>query len=461
MGEKHTNQKLTRRHFLRLSAGLALGAVGAACAPAAAPQVVKETVVVEKIVEKEVPAVEPKPAGPVTVKLWGWWQPRMDLYGVAGQRFSDANPEVKVEVESMPMGTLFEKVLPATAAGTGPSILKTKPTYHFNFLMHGLLEPYPQEMFPDSWWEENFPDSWEAYRYEGENYVFVVTPSPYMLIYNRAMMEEAGLGTDPPETWDDLIEVGKKVTQYDSSGKITVAGLMANQYHWPHFTYQLGGNVLEVQADGTRASTMLSPESVQAFEFYTDLYTEHKIIPSEFLSAGEAIGTRKAVMYDYESCAYGSLTRNFPDVYEELGWTHSPTPTGSPPYGLKVNYIGLTVFATRPSSEKEAAFEYIRYLLNECDDVLADIAELLGSLPGKVSARAFPKFEEVDALRTAGELVLEMKDPVALLGTESGRIFSNARDQVVMQGMPVQAALEQAHEEWDAALKEGELRFSV
>ena len=68
-------KRLSRRDFLRLSTGLAAGAVAAACAPAT-------PVVVEKVVEKEVlvtPTPE-KPTGPVVVPLWGWWKPRMDFY---------------------------------------------------------------------------------------------------------------------------------------------------------------------------------------------------------------------------------------------------------------------------------------------------------------------------------------------------------------------------------------------
>ena len=478
------NARMNRRDFLRLSTTLAAGGVAAACAPAT-PMIVEKEVVkevpVEKIVEKEVVKEVPvekivketvvvekevpaKPAGPVTVPFWGWWKPRMDLYDKAASRFEEKHPEVNIEVQTLPYGTLWEKVLPASVAGTGPTILKTKPVYHFRYLIHGLLEPYPEEVFPDSWWEDNFGDSWEAYRVEGKNYVYVVGASPNLVMYNRAMFEEAGLDPQtPPETWDELIDMGKQLVQYDGAGNITVAGFMTHAYFWPSCAYQLGGNIVKVLPDGTRESNMLSPESVEAFKFYTSLYTEHKIIPAEFLDFADAVGTKKCAIGHLESYILGEFVNTFPDTEKELGWSHSPTPTGKPDpsYGMKVNYIGLTVFKNRPVVEKEAAFEYLESLLNENDDILAEIAQMLGSMVGKVPVRQNPIFQEVEALRVVAEVLPYMRDPVALLSDETGRILNDARDRVVLVGMSEDESLQQAHEEWDAVLKEGGFEFLI
>jgi len=470
-------RRIDRRDFLRLSGGLVAGAVLSACAPAV-PQVVEvekevpvkevvvQTVEVEKVVEKEV-VVTPKPekpAGPVVVPMWGWWKPRMDLFAKAARRLEERNPDIKIDVQTLDYDTLWEKVLPASVAGTGPTILKTKPVYHFRYLTHGLLEPYPEGLFPDSWWEENFADSWETYRLEGKSYVYVDGTCANLLMYNRAMFEEAGLNPQAaPKTWDELVETGKKLTQYDSAGSITVAGFITWPYFWPHCTYQLGGNIVKVLPDGSRESAMLSPGSVQAFNFYTDLYTRHRIIPAEFLGFVEAIGTRKAAMGVHESYVLGEFADKFPETEKQLGWAHSPTPSGKadPSYGLKDNYIGLTVFKNRPIVEKEAAFEYIELLLTESDDILAEIAQILGSVPGKVPVRQHPMFQEVEALRVVTEILPHMKDPVQLMGTETSRLLNDARDRVVLADESVEESLEKAHKEWDALLKEGGFSYLV
>ena len=45
-----------------------------------------------------------------------------------------------------------------------------------------------------------------------------------VLLYNTEDFEAAGI-TEPPKTWDELIETAQKLTKTDSSGNITHAGL--------------------------------------------------------------------------------------------------------------------------------------------------------------------------------------------------------------------------------------------
>lgn len=466
---------MTRRELLR-GLGLAAGGLAlAACQPKVVEveKVVKETVIVagtpqivEKVVketivvEKQVP-VAPTKAGPQKVVVWGWWDPRMALFDNAAKKFMAKNPDVEVEVVSLPGDQLWSKVLPATAAGTGPTVLKQKPTYYFNFVENGLLEPYPEDLFPTSWWKENFGDVWDIYSYQGKQYVYVSGSMANLLMYNRRMFEAAGLDPQkPPQSWGDLINMGKKLTQIDPSGTMLIEGLILGEFPWLNAAYQLGGSLVAIQPDGTRKSAMLTEPAKKAFEWLCSLYTEHKISSREFLGFGEAIGTEKAAMGLMTSWIVGTFDTSYPEVSAVLGWAPPPTPTGKPEpvYGYKTNVIALTVFRNKPPEEKMAAFRYIEFLLKEADEELAAISEMEGCLPGKINVRKDPRFQAKEALRVAVETLPLEKSSVQ----ESNRlneVRDNAINRVVLEGMSVEESLAIANEEWERWLAEGEAKY--
>lgn len=150
-------------------------------------KVVKETVIVEgtpQVIEKVVTSAPPTPAPPsaVEISLWGWWEPRMDIYAMAARRTEERHPDISIDMQSLPYDTLWQKVLPSSLAGTGPTPLKTKPVHHFEYLLYGVLEPYPEDIFYQNWWAEDLSDSYKSLKYEGRNYVFVDGISPTLML---------------------------------------------------------------------------------------------------------------------------------------------------------------------------------------------------------------------------------------------------------------------------------------
>ncbi|MEN6478334.1 MAG: extracellular solute-binding protein [Anaerolineales bacterium] len=456
---------LNRRQLLRSMAVGTAGVVLAACQPKVVEKVVKETVIVEgtpKVIEKTV-VVEKEGPPPTAAKyekviVWGWWEPRMAFYQDAANALMDQNPDIEVEVISLPGDQLWSKVLPATAAGTGPTLLKQKPTYYFSFLDNGLLEPYPEEIFPIDWWKTNFPDTWDIYGKEGRQYVYLDGSMANLLMYNRTMFEAVGLDPQtPPVSWDELINMGKQLTKTDSAGTILEEGLILGEYPWINAVYQLGGSLVNIADDGTRTSAMLSEPAVKAFTWLCELYTKHKISSREFLTYEEAIGTSKAAMGLMTSWIVGTFDTTYPDVAAVLGWAPPPTPTGKPEpvWGYKTNVLALTMFQNRPVMEKEAGFVYLDWLLNNSDKSLADIAEITGCLPGKLSVRSDPRFTAKEALRVAID-TLPLEKSSVMESENLNAVRDNAINRVVLEGQSIEESLAIADQEWNQWLAEGD-----
>lgn len=120
------------------------------------------------------------------------------------------------------------------------------------------------------------------------------------------------------------------------------------------------------------------------------LYTEHQISPSEFLDYEEALGTAKAGIGQLDSYIYGALKDQYPDVEAVMGLPNPPTPLGQtePFFGLRNDYLGITMFKNKSPREKEAGTYYLETLCKESDDILAEMATFLGALAGKVGSRS-------------------------------------------------------------------------
>src|SRR5664279_1933039 len=72
------------------------------------------------------------------------------------------------------------------------------------------------------------PAAWASVQWDGGVWALPVGVDATMLVYNQDAFDKAGLAY-PNAHWtlDDLINAAKALTQYDSSGKVTAAGLTA------------------------------------------------------------------------------------------------------------------------------------------------------------------------------------------------------------------------------------------
>ncbi|HIC95204.1 TPA: extracellular solute-binding protein, partial [Candidatus Bipolaricaulota bacterium] len=117
---------------------------------------------------------------------------------------------------------------------------------------------------------------------------FYALPGDFMamvLIYNSKLFEEAGLDPDkPPRTWDEFLEYAKKLTRdRDGDGVIDTWGFGTIGAISPGFELRFtpvlfshGGDYL---TPDYKCSALNTPEAKEAFKFFVELFTVHKVIP--------------------------------------------------------------------------------------------------------------------------------------------------------------------------------------
>jgi len=207
--------------FKALSALMVVAALVAACGPAttstpAAP--IKETVVVTQPAIKEIvqvvvtptPAPEPTAAplkGEITISvvrgaMLTFMQPMAD-------KFTEANPGVKVNVIEEPEGGAFEALI---AAGNQPDI--AVGSFGYMPAKYAALDALaPVENMPGA--DELFAalDPVTVQEYYGHKYYVPAGIDVTLMIYNKALFTEAGLDPEkPPTTYAEFLDAAEKIS---------------------------------------------------------------------------------------------------------------------------------------------------------------------------------------------------------------------------------------------------------
>jgi ABC-type glycerol-3-phosphate transport system substrate-binding protein len=445
---KMNEKKLSRRDFIRLSALSGAGAVLAACAQTTeAPK--------EEIIEE--PEVAPPPAEKVKITVWGWWQDRMNFFQESGNKFTADNPNIEVEVISIDQD-MWTKVFASVPASTGPTLCKMLTTNYFKMRDQNLLLELDELTFDKGFLKSTFPNHpWDAYGY----YVIPEGNQGALMIFNKAMFEEAGLDPDnPPTSWGEYVEAAKKLTKTDSSGAITVEGYCDDGWIINlNYLYQQGAMVVNRDGNSLKAN-FNTPEMKKTYEFLFDAAFTHKIWDYAFPYVSEAVGSALAATAIGEAWLVGEIKSNFPEVGEQLGFAALPTPTGeaSPYYGRQNSVLGLSSLINRPENEIEAGRKFLEYLYKKDVDSQFKISNISGLVPAHVENLKRDDVVNDPFYNLMVKLVSKEYDTVEVTDAFAD-IFYAATDKLIVAQEPIDSILEYGQSELQKLIDSGELKY--
>ncbi|HVH69205.1 MAG TPA: extracellular solute-binding protein [Gemmatimonadales bacterium] len=124
------------------------------------------------------------------------------------------------------------------------------------------------------------------YRRGGAVYALPRGYTPLLVVYNRGLLERAGIGAPTDDwTWDDFLTIAKRLTSdRDRDGRPETwgAGWDRRPAFWLPWIWSGGGDVL--CADGRRASGCLdAPPSVAAIRWYAGWVTQAHVSPQPYV----------------------------------------------------------------------------------------------------------------------------------------------------------------------------------
>jgi ABC-type glycerol-3-phosphate transport system substrate-binding protein len=272
------NEQLSRRDFLRLSAGLAATAMVASCAPKPEP---------EEGGEEEGGAPEAKRTD---FRVWRTWP---EEYAACYYVRTKIFPELQEKHSGLePTQTfvnwrdLTRKFVETKAAGQPPDVMDLEDnegTFNYLGFVHDLMEPVK------SWgvYDDLYEPVKDFCTIQGRLFQYPAYYGTKCHLYNKETFAEVGLDPEnPPDNWEDFRDACIKLTKFDASGNMVRAGY--KRIKPSHGTYEIlsgrfitqnGGHDFDPSDEALGECTINSPECAEAITFAIDLVRRDHVYP--------------------------------------------------------------------------------------------------------------------------------------------------------------------------------------
>lgn len=281
-------------------------------------------------------------------------------------KFEEANPNIKIEYETVPWDQSHSKLVTLGSTGTMPDVVQVHPTWIAEFVNAGwivgldsYLETYEyKDGFTD--YTKNVLFDQTQRQVYGDVYVIPDAILTNGIFIRTDWAQEAGISYDD-WTWNDFLDAAQKMTDKEKNQYgISFRGGRAAYHQAMFFLYsQTGGRVYDDEGN----CVFNSPECVDIFTKYIDLY-KNSNTPEDAINWGFA-----EMCSAFTSGLTGMLNQTCEVIemceqtLQDDQWTVATLPK-SDVDGKIYNEISFSNgYAVAENSEhKEAAWKFIEYL---------------------------------------------------------------------------------------------------
>lgn len=258
---------------------------------------------------------------------------------------------IKVEFMQYPSDSDFWNNIPAQiAAGTAPDMISCTNEHYLQYIDQGLFEPLNAYVESGAISTEGIDEvAMEAWTVDGQIYGIPYALNPGVFIVNQDMWEEFGLGEQYPETWEEVLDICKRVKEEHDMPALC---LNIQEYHLTNYAISFGGG-------WGYGETINSKENAEAIQFLIDAYKEGYIVtPTELgLSWDGAIMIQKSALFSTGGAWYqASFAAEAPDVTLK----YLPVPKGGSGAGGGTLHTAALV-SLKNSSHPDAVAQAMEY----------------------------------------------------------------------------------------------------
>lgn len=191
--------------------------------------------------------------------------------------FEEANPGIKVKLESAPYGDYFTELQTRVAAGDAPDVYELNYENFVTFASRDILLDISEQLAADAALAEAiFPNARDAFQYDGKQFGLPSSFSNVLLFYNKDLFDAAGIDYPTADwTWAEELAAAEALTDHDAGIWGMNAPVAYNEFY--KTAAQNGGAIID--ADGN--VTIDQPAVVEAVNFMVDPVLTLKVQPSE------------------------------------------------------------------------------------------------------------------------------------------------------------------------------------
>jgi multiple sugar transport system substrate-binding protein len=333
-------------------------------------------------------------SGEVTVWAMG---AEGEKLGQIAKDFTAENPDIKVNVTPIAWDVAHDKLLTAVAGGQTPDVSQLGTTWMGEFAKTGALEEVPDDIDLNQF-------------FEGAKNTAVVDETPYgvpwyvetrLLYYRSDIAKKAGVA-EPPGNWDELMATAKAMKE-KGGARYGIALAPNNWQEFLPFVWQTGGEVV----DDSGQFTFDTPEVKEALTYYKSFFDENLASPSVpegfAVEQGFIAGTHPMF---FSGPWHMSILEDQGGADLKGKWDIAPMPEKD----TATSFVGgsdLVVF--KDSDNKEAAWEFVRYLLQP--EVQQKWYATVSALPSVESAWDKAPLSTDKHLMLFGEQLQDAKSP--------------------------------------------------
>ncbi len=389
-----------------------------------------------------------------TVTYWLWDANQLPAYEACAAAFSEANPDIQIEISQFGWGDYWDTLQTGFVAGNAPDVFTNHLAKYPEFVANGLLvdiQPLVErDNVPTDIYIGDLAELWTR---DGARYGLPKDWDTIAVVYNVAMFEEAGIDPSIMETWtwnpDDGGEFEQVIRQLtiDANGNNALSedfdpnnvvqfgfiggpdlGGFAGQTEWSHwaasngfaFTNGLWGDQYFYD----------DPALAETLSWFRSLWQEGLMPPPSestlgrqaLFSAGEgAMGTDGSWMIG----SYVSSS-DF-----EVGF--GLLPIG--PEGRKSMFNGLADSIWVGSDNQEEAWEWVKFLASpECQNIVGDTGVVFPAIPEATERSLAVRAEAGIDVSAFTEEALDPEGtflfPITDHGAEIATIMTQAMDEI-------------------------------
>ncbi len=375
--------------------------------------------------------------------------------------YAAANPGVNIDaVYAGSYGDTVTKALTASRGGKPPQLSVILSVDMFTLIDEEVIMPFDDLVETDedkAWLQSFYPAFMENSQTGGKTYGIPFQRSTPVLYWNKEAFAEAGLDPDtPPSTWEETIEMGKKLVKKDGDGNVTRWGVRIPSSGFPYWLFQgltTQNDVILANSDGNQTN-FADPKVAEALQYLVDLSTKHEVMAPGIIEWG---ATPKA-FFEGQTAMMWTSTGNLTNVRNNapfdfgVGLLPGNVRRGAPTGGGN-----FYIFSDSSDEQKKAAFDFVKWISQPAQSAKWTIAT------GYVAPR--PDTWETAEMKAytddfAPALVArdQLEFAVAELSTYQNQrvtaVFNDALAAAITGSKSVEDALAEAQKQADAILKE-------
>lgn len=280
--------------------------------------------------------------------------------------YAAANPDINIDaVYAGSYQDTVTKALTASRGGKPPQLSVILSVDMFTLIDEEVIMPFDDLAESDedkAWLESFYPAFMENSRTGGKTYGIPFQRSTPVLYWNKEAFAEAGLDPEtPPATWEETIEMGKKLVKKDDNGNVTRWGVRIPSSGFPYWLFQglsTQNNVILANAEGNQTN-FDHPKVVEALQYLVDLSTTHEVMAPDIIEWG---ATPKA-FFEGQTAMMWTSTGNLTNVREnapfDFGVAMLP---GNIRRGAPTGGGNFFIFQDADDDQKRAAFDFVKWI---------------------------------------------------------------------------------------------------